>query len=79
MTQTESSTIKELLLKEFLPDDVCPLGAQLFLDTARPMYQLDSKENKPIEEVVVYLVIPLCLAFKAHKWFFFCVGLLVTL
>lgn len=50
LSETESSTIKELLLKEFLPDDVCPLGAQLFLDTARPMYQLDSKENKPVEE-----------------------------
>lgn len=78
MTQTESSTIKELLLKEFLPGDVCPLGAQLFLDTPQPMYQLDPKENKPVEEVL-YLVIPLCLAFKAHKWFFFLVRLLVTL
>lgn len=37
--QDESSNIKEQLLKDFLPDDICPLGPQLVLETSGQIYQ----------------------------------------
>ena len=40
--QSESSTIREQLLIDYIPDDVCPPGAQLFMDTPKGMYQADS-------------------------------------
>ena len=40
--QAEICTIREQLLSEFLPDDVCPLGAQLF-ETPAKIYELDSR------------------------------------
>ncbi|KAJ6316656.1 hypothetical protein OIU78_019857 [Salix suchowensis] len=46
----EVSTIQEKLLSEFLPDDVCPLGAQLFMDTPKQTDQIDSKDNSPMED-----------------------------
>ncbi|KAF9664732.1 hypothetical protein SADUNF_Sadunf16G0048700 [Salix dunnii] len=47
--QIEVSTIQEKLLNEFLPDDVFPLGAQLFMDTPKQTDQIDSKDNSPME------------------------------
>ncbi|KAB5519501.1 hypothetical protein DKX38_023820 [Salix brachista] len=46
----EVSTIPEKLLSEFSPDDVCPLGAQLFMDTPKQTDQIDSKDNSPMED-----------------------------
>ncbi|KAJ6749790.1 hypothetical protein OIU85_000424 [Salix viminalis] len=46
----EVSTTQEKLLSEFLPDDVCPLGAQLFMDTPKQTDQIDSKDNSPMED-----------------------------
>ncbi|KAL9336325.1 hypothetical protein Peur_070813 [Populus x canadensis] len=45
----EASTIQEKLLNEFLPDDVCPLGAQLFMDTPKQIDQVDSEDNSLME------------------------------
>lgn len=51
-TQTESTNIKEQLLKDFLPDDVCPLGAQLVTETPGQIYQLDMNKNEHSEKVL---------------------------
>ncbi|KAL2461240.1 Uncharacterized protein Adt_44660 [Abeliophyllum distichum] len=50
LSNTESSNIKEQLLKDFLPDDVCPLGAQLVTETPGQIYQLDMNENEHSEK-----------------------------
>ncbi|XP_034223130.1 protein SEMI-ROLLED LEAF 2 [Prunus dulcis] len=39
LSDSELSTIREQLVSEFLPDDVCPLGAQLFMDALQKLYQ----------------------------------------
>ncbi|KAI8545849.1 hypothetical protein RHMOL_Rhmol07G0069700 [Rhododendron molle] len=49
--QPESSIMKEQLLKDFLPDDACPLGAQLFMETPGQVYQFDSQDRKSLDEV----------------------------
>ncbi|KAF3437919.1 hypothetical protein FNV43_RR20675 [Rhamnella rubrinervis] len=41
----ESSTITQQLLNDFLPDDVCPLGSQLFMETPGQIYQYELKTN----------------------------------
>ncbi|KAL6981194.1 hypothetical protein U1Q18_022825 [Sarracenia purpurea var. burkii] len=43
--------MKEQLLKDFLPDDACPLGAQLFMETPGQIYQFDSKDSKFPNEI----------------------------
>ncbi|KAJ4978796.1 hypothetical protein NE237_009576 [Protea cynaroides] len=47
----ESSTIREQLLNEFFPDEMCPLGSQLFMDTAEEVPPFSSKENKSLDDV----------------------------
>lgn len=44
------SIIREQLLNDFVPDDVCPLGAQ-FMDLPRTVYQFDPNDNNSTEEV----------------------------
>ncbi|KAI8562205.1 hypothetical protein RHMOL_Rhmol03G0016500 [Rhododendron molle] len=43
------SIIREQLLNDFVPDDVCPLGAQ-FMDLPRTVYQFDPNDNNSTEE-----------------------------
>lgn len=50
--QSEFSSISEELLNDFIPDDVCPLGAQLFMDAPKKLYQVDSTNSKAIKEVI---------------------------
>lgn len=50
MSDSELSTIREQLLNEFVPDDVCPLGTQLLMDSPHKLFQFDSKNNKSSEE-----------------------------
>lgn len=50
--QSELSTIREQLVSEFLPDDVCPLGAQLFMDAPQKLYQVDLSNSEAIKEVI---------------------------
>ncbi|XP_043691878.1 protein SEMI-ROLLED LEAF 2-like isoform X3 [Telopea speciosissima] len=47
----DSSTIREQLLNEFLPDEMCPLGSQLFMDTAEEVPPFSSGENDSLDEV----------------------------
>lgn len=47
----ESSITKEQLLKDFLPNDACPLGAQLFMETPGQVHQFDSQDRKSLDEV----------------------------
>ncbi|KAH9624487.1 hypothetical protein KSS87_016928 [Heliosperma pusillum] len=42
MKAAEICTVKEQLLSEFLPEDVCPLGAQMF-DSPSKIYQYDAR------------------------------------
>ncbi|KAK9671045.1 hypothetical protein RND81_12G003000 [Saponaria officinalis] len=42
MKAAELCTVKEQLLSEFLPEDVCPLGAQMFESPAK-IYQFDAR------------------------------------
>ncbi|KAF4360994.1 hypothetical protein F8388_016803 [Cannabis sativa] len=41
----ESSAIRQQLLSDFLPDDICPLGSQLFTETPGQIYQRGLKDN----------------------------------
>ncbi|XVF38077.1 hypothetical protein REPUB_Repub20aG0066700 [Reevesia pubescens] len=50
LSEPELSTIRAQLLNEFLPDDVCPLGAQLPMDAPHKVYQAGAEENKSIKE-----------------------------
>ncbi|GAV57300.1 hypothetical protein CFOL_v3_00838 [Cephalotus follicularis] len=50
LSDFELSTIREQLLSQFLPDDVCPLGAQLFLDSPNKIYQVNSHNTRSIQE-----------------------------
>lgn len=50
--QNKTAAIKDQLLKDFLPDDVCPLGAQLVSETSGNIYQFGSSGDNSLEEVV---------------------------
>ncbi|KAL4327643.1 hypothetical protein HN51_034896 [Arachis hypogaea] len=50
----ESSTLKEELLREFSPDDACPLGAQLSTETTE-IYQAGLKDDKHSDMVDIPL------------------------
>ncbi|CAK7342560.1 unnamed protein product [Dovyalis caffra] len=56
LANSEVSTIREKLLNEFLPDDVCPLGAQLFMDTPNQIDQVDSKDESLVEDTPLFTV-----------------------
>lgn len=56
LSSAESSIIKENLLKDFLPDDVCPLGAQLVTETPGQIYQYGFKESSPEVKHPILLV-----------------------
>ncbi|PIN14084.1 putative transmembrane protein cmp44E [Handroanthus impetiginosus] len=49
LTDAESANIKDELLKDFLPDDICPLGPQLVTETPGKVYQFGSKELSEVE------------------------------
>ncbi|XP_042514830.1 protein SEMI-ROLLED LEAF 2-like isoform X2 [Macadamia integrifolia] len=52
LSENESSTIREQLLNEFIPDEMCPLGSQLFMDTAEEAPPpFTSEESKSLDEV----------------------------
>ncbi|XVE61142.1 hypothetical protein DITRI_Ditri06bG0016200 [Diplodiscus trichospermus] len=50
LSEPELSTIQAQLLNEFLPDDVCPLGAQLPMDAPYQAYQASAAENKSVKQ-----------------------------
>lgn len=47
----EICTVKEQLLSEFLPDDVCPLGAQMFENPSK-IYELDARQSVCHDETI---------------------------
>lgn len=49
--QPELSTIRAQLLREFFPDDVCPLGSQFPTDAPHKLYQASAEENEFFKEV----------------------------
>ncbi|CAA0808906.1 Uncharacterized protein SHERM_11129 [Striga hermonthica] len=51
LSDAEASNIKDELLKDFLPDDVCPLGAQLVMETPQ-IYHFGSKELSESEHSI---------------------------
>lgn len=50
--QSELSPIRKQLVSEFLPDDACSLGAQLFMDAPQKLYQVDLSNREAIKEVI---------------------------
>lgn len=51
LSESELSIIREKLLNEFLPDDMCPLGSQLFMGSPHKIRQVDLKINESLKEV----------------------------
>lgn len=49
--KNKTAAIKDQLLKDFLPDDVCPLGAQLVSETSGNIYQFGSSGDNSLEEI----------------------------
>lgn len=67
LVQSELSSMKEQLLSEFLPDDLCPLGAQ-FMDNPNKIYLVDSKNSKSQKEVITCISSKLRIsAFDIHN------------
>ncbi|KAL9255681.1 SEMI-ROLLED LEAF 2-like protein [Drosera capensis] len=56
LSESEQNTVKEQLLSEFLPDDVCPLGAHLFADSPSKIYQFDSKDRVHDEPASIFSI-----------------------
>ncbi|KAI3446472.1 hypothetical protein Pfo_003137 [Paulownia fortunei] len=52
LLESEEATIREQLLKEFSPDDLCSLGGQLFTDSPKKGHQVDSYNVKSLEKAV---------------------------
>ena len=50
VSQMETSIMKEQLVKDFLPDDACPLGSLLFMEAPGQIYH-DSNDSKSPDEV----------------------------
>ena len=51
ISQMETSIMKEQLVKDFLPDDACPLGSLLFMEAPGQIYKVDSNDSKSPDEV----------------------------
>lgn len=51
--QSESSTIRDQLLNDFVPDDVCPLGPQLYMENPKEVSQFVPSETESVDEVIV--------------------------
>ncbi|KAM7500183.1 hypothetical protein LguiA_024597 [Lonicera macranthoides] len=57
LSSYDASNIKQQLVSEFLPDDMCPQGLQSFMDAPENIYQCDSKESKAVAEAALPLLI----------------------
>ncbi|XP_055817871.1 protein SEMI-ROLLED LEAF 2-like [Solanum dulcamara] len=49
--KNKTAAIKDQLLKDFLPDDVCPLGAQLVSETSGKIYRFGSVGDNSLDEI----------------------------
>ncbi|CAA3011214.1 Hypothetical predicted protein [Olea europaea subsp. europaea] len=52
LSDSEESRIRDQLLEEFKPADVCPMVAQLFTNTTKKVYQLNSNKHKSVGKVL---------------------------
>ncbi|RZC82938.1 hypothetical protein C5167_045724 [Papaver somniferum] len=52
MLDSESSTMKQQLLSDFMPDDICPLGAPLYLENPKEVSQFASNEIESVDEAM---------------------------
>ncbi|KAF3779355.1 hypothetical protein EJ110_NYTH41675 [Nymphaea thermarum] len=52
ISSSESSSITQEMLEEFSHDDICPLGAQLFLDNPRHYSPFETNEYHSLDEIV---------------------------
>lgn len=59
--QSELSTIREQLLNDFIPDDVCPLGSQLFTGSSYKIPRVDLENNESLKGVNIVHVFFVCL------------------
>ncbi|KAK6804066.1 hypothetical protein RDI58_001850 [Solanum bulbocastanum] len=57
--KNKTAAIKDQLLKDFLPDDVCPLGAQLVSETSGKIYRFGSIDDNCSDEQVGDLTLPI--------------------
>ncbi|KAK8986133.1 hypothetical protein V6N11_082415 [Hibiscus sabdariffa] len=51
-SEDDLSSIKKQILEGFSPDDACPFGAPLFMETPRPCSPLAQIEFQPFEEIL---------------------------
>ncbi|EXB93650.1 hypothetical protein L484_018036 [Morus notabilis] len=68
LSDSESSTTRQKLLIDFIPDDVCPLGSQ-FLDTPEKLYQVDLKSSTSKEAAPLFSIDKdsFAYSFDSHK------------
>lgn len=52
LSDSELSTTQEQLLNEFLPDDVCPLGTQMFIDDPHKIYHVGPKNSRTSKDEI---------------------------
>ncbi|KAI3472191.1 hypothetical protein Pfo_029679 [Paulownia fortunei] len=57
LSDSEESTTREQLLKEFLPDDLCSIKGPLFTDSPKEGHKTDSYNHKSLEKAASILVI----------------------
>lgn len=50
----QESAIREQLLNSFIPDDLCPLGADLFIEIPEQMYELGPKDTECSDKVAFF-------------------------
>ncbi|KAL2923616.1 Protein EFR3-like protein [Bienertia sinuspersici] len=58
----EICAVREKLLSEFLPDDVCPLGAQMF-DSPSKIYEIDPRQSVCHDEVMTANLVDIDISF----------------
>lgn len=48
--------MRQQLLSDFMPDDICPLGAPLYLENPKDVSQFVSNEIESVDEVIFFLI-----------------------
>ncbi|KAF9592741.1 hypothetical protein IFM89_017311 [Coptis chinensis] len=52
LANSEASSLREQLLNEFVPDDVCPLGSQIFMEAPKQNSQYCSQDNESVDKAM---------------------------
>ncbi|KAL0359524.1 UNVERIFIED_CONTAM: protein SEMI-ROLLED LEAF 2 [Sesamum angustifolium] len=56
LSDSEESTTREQLLKEFVPDDLCSIKSPLFADSLQDGHKTDSYDNKSLDKITSIFV-----------------------